>query len=125
MLWVSSSVSCPMRAAASAASVPAWPPPMTMTEYSLENRMALNLLDFWQARTLNSAVWNHQETIDPMRPTNQAPKRGRDRGGAGIAVAVIVTLLLGMVGILDSVASPAPQIGQIAPDFTAEDSKGA
>ena len=31
MLWVSSSVRAPMRAAASAASVPAWPPPMTMT----------------------------------------------------------------------------------------------
>ena len=31
MLWVSSSVRRPMRAAASAASVPAWPPPTTMT----------------------------------------------------------------------------------------------
>ena len=31
MLCVSSSVRAPMRAAASAASVPAWPPPMTMT----------------------------------------------------------------------------------------------
>ena len=30
-LWVSSSVRAPMRAAASAASVPAWPPPTTMT----------------------------------------------------------------------------------------------
>jgi hypothetical protein len=31
MLCVSSSVRAPMRAAASAASVPAWPPPTTMT----------------------------------------------------------------------------------------------
>jgi hypothetical protein len=29
--WVSSSVRAPARAAASAASVPAWPPPMTST----------------------------------------------------------------------------------------------
>ncbi|HEX3912097.1 MAG TPA: redoxin domain-containing protein [Steroidobacteraceae bacterium] len=50
---------------------------------------------------------------------------GRDRGGAGItAVAVIVALLIGMVGIFDSAASEAPQIGQLAPDFTAVDSKG-
>ena len=31
MLWVSSRVCAPVRAAASAASVPAWPPPITMT----------------------------------------------------------------------------------------------
>lgn len=31
MLWVSNSVRAPARAAASAASVPAWPPPITMT----------------------------------------------------------------------------------------------
>ena len=34
MLCVSSSVCAPMRAAASAASVPAWPPPTTMTSNS-------------------------------------------------------------------------------------------
>ena len=34
MLWVSSSVLHPMRAAARAASVPAWPPPTTMTSNS-------------------------------------------------------------------------------------------
>ena len=33
MLWVSSSVRAPARAAASAASVPAWPPPITMTSW--------------------------------------------------------------------------------------------
>src|SRR5690606_8174893 len=31
MLWVNSRVFAPMRAAAAAASVPAWPPPTTMT----------------------------------------------------------------------------------------------
>ncbi len=36
MLWVSSRVRAPMRAAASAASVPAWPPPTTMTSYAAE-----------------------------------------------------------------------------------------
>ena len=35
MLCVSSSVRAPMRAAASAASVPAWPPPTTMTSNCL------------------------------------------------------------------------------------------
>jgi peroxiredoxin len=49
----------------------------------------------------------------------------RDGGGAGItAVAVIVALLVGMIGIFDSAAGAAPQIGQEAPDFTAVDSKG-
>jgi AhpC/TSA family protein len=47
-------------------------------------------------------------------------------GGAGItAVAVIIASLFGIVGIFDSVAGAALQIGQIAPDFTATDSKGA
>ena len=40
MLCVSSSVRTPMRAAASAASVPAWPPPTTMTSNSSGKRMA-------------------------------------------------------------------------------------
>src|SRR5271155_4051561 len=50
---------------------------------------------------------------------------GRDRGGAGItAAAVIIALLVGMIGIFDSAAGAAPQIGQPAPDFLAVDSKG-
>jgi hypothetical protein len=36
MLWVSSSVRAPARADASAASVPAWPPPTTMTSKLVE-----------------------------------------------------------------------------------------
>src|SRR5438132_1587940 len=41
MLCVSSSVRRPMRAAASAASVPAWPPPTTMTSKSSGNFMGV------------------------------------------------------------------------------------
>ena len=41
MLWVSSSVLRPMRAQASAASVPACPPPTTITSKRLEKSMIL------------------------------------------------------------------------------------
>ncbi len=58
------------------------------------------------------------------RKTGSAPA-GRDGGGAGIAaVAVIVAILMGMIGIFDVAAGAAPQIGQAAPDFTAIDAKG-
>jgi peroxiredoxin len=55
-----------------------------------------------------------------------APGRARtDGGGAGItAVAVIIVSLIGIIGIFDSVAGAALQIGQIAPDFAATNSKG-
>jgi peroxiredoxin len=54
-----------------------------------------------------------------------AARASRDDGGAGItAVAAIVALLLGMIGIFVSAAGAAPQIDQPAPDFTATDSKG-
>ncbi len=49
------------------------------------------------------------------------------RGGlfTGImAVIAIAALIAGLVGILGSAANAAPQIGQLAPDFTAQDSKG-
>jgi peroxiredoxin len=49
----------------------------------------------------------------------------REGGGTGLtAAAVIVALLLGLLGILDSAAGAAPQIGQPAPDFTAVDTQG-
>lgn len=49
----------------------------------------------------------------------------RDRGAVGIAAAaLIIVLLAGLVGIIESAASAAPQIGQLAPDFTGTDSKG-
>ena len=58
-------------------------------------------------------------------PKTGTARTGRDGGGAGItAIAVIVALLVGMIGIFDSAAGAAPQIGQEAPDFTAIDSKG-
>ena len=41
MLWVSSSVLRPILAQASAASVPAWPPPTTITSYRVPNIMIL------------------------------------------------------------------------------------
>src|SRR5580692_2976024 len=44
MLWVSSSVRAPRRAAARAASVPAWPPPMTITSKVCANRMEFKSL---------------------------------------------------------------------------------
>ena len=66
-----------------------------------------------------------------MRPDSSGslettPRRARaDGGGAGItAVAVIIASLIGIIGIFDSVAGAALQIGQIAPDFAATDSKG-
>jgi hypothetical protein len=55
---VSSSVRAPIRAAASAASVPAWPPPMTITSKLLENRMARSV------RT--EAVQGNHSDIDPF-----------------------------------------------------------
>jgi AhpC/TSA family len=55
----------------------------------------------------------------------KGPEKSRDRGVLGLAAAaVIIVLLAGMVGIIESAASAAPQIGQPAPDFTATDSKG-
>ena len=41
-----------------------------------------------------------------------------------MAVAAIAALIVGLVGILGVAAAAAPQIGQVAPDFSAQDSKG-
>jgi peroxiredoxin len=66
--------------------------------------------------------------MDPdssIHPRTESAPPGRDGGGVGItAIAVIVALLMGMIGIFDVAAGAAPQIGQAAPDFTAVDSKG-
>ncbi len=67
-----------------------------------------------------------------MSPESRNPPKaadrghtGRDGGGAGItAAAVIVALVVGMIGIFDSAAGAAPQVGQLAPDFSAVDTKG-
>jgi peroxiredoxin len=60
-----------------------------------------------------------------IQPKSGAGGSRREGSGAGItAVAVIVALLIGMVGIFDSAAGAAPQVGQSAPDFSAIDSKG-
>lgn len=58
-------------------------------------------------------------------PKSGAGRTRRDGGGLGItAVAAIVALLVGMIGIFDVAAGAAPQIGQTAPDFSAADTKG-
>jgi len=50
---------------------------------------------------------------------------GRGSMFTGImAVVAIVALVAGMVGILGSAANAAPQIGQVAPEFSVQDSKG-
>lgn len=41
-----------------------------------------------------------------------------------MALFAIVALVAGMVGILATAANAGPQIGQLAPDFTAQDSRG-
>ena len=54
-----------------------------------------------------------------------APEPGRGSVFTGImAVVAIVATVAGMISILGSAAHAAPQIGQVAPDFTAQDSKG-
>jgi AhpC/TSA family len=59
------------------------------------------------------------------RGLESAPDSGRGSMFTGImAVVAIVALVAGMVGILGSAANAAPQIGQLAPDFSAQDSKG-
>src|SRR5450432_1182609 len=73
-----------------------------------------------------NAPWSPSMSPDSsidLKPAGAGSRR--DGGGAGItAAAVIVALLLGVIGIFDSAAGAAPQIGQPAPDFTAVDSKG-
>ncbi len=66
-----------------------------------------------------------------MSPDSSVPLKAgamrahRDGGGAGItALAVIVALVLGMIGIFVSAAGAEPQIDQPAPDFTTVDAKG-
>jgi len=57
--------------------------------------------------------------------TDAAPDPGRDSILTGIlTVVALVALVAGMVAILGSAANAAPQIGQLAPDFSAQDSKG-
>jgi peroxiredoxin len=57
--------------------------------------------------------------------TESEPRTGRGGLFAGIlAVAAIAAAVSGLVGILGVAAAAAPQIGQLAPDFAALDSKG-
>src|SRR5688572_29967477 len=63
MLCVSRSVRPPMRAAARAASVPAWPPPTMITSNSLGNCMG----------SVDSTRWFH---VKPQRRVNLLVPRG-------------------------------------------------
>jgi peroxiredoxin len=54
-----------------------------------------------------------------------APESGRGSVFTGfMAVVAIVASVAGLITILGSAANAAPQIGQLAPDFSAQDSKG-
>ncbi len=64
-----------------------------------------------------------------MTTLSQSPESapGADRGSlfsAIMAVTAIGALVVGLIGILGVAAAAAPQIGQVAPDFSAQDSKG-
>jgi hypothetical protein len=64
-----------------------------------------------------------------VRTTNTtldtAPDSGRGSMFTGVmALVAIVALVAGMVAILGTAANAAPQIGQLAPDFTAQSSNG-
>jgi peroxiredoxin len=63
--------------------------------------------------------------MNPRSSLHPDTSAGRDGGGLGIAaIAIIAALLVGLIGIFDSAAGAAPQIGQAAPDFTAVDARG-
>jgi peroxiredoxin len=56
---------------------------------------------------------------------DSAPDAGRGSVFSGVmAIVAIVATVVGMAAILGSAANAAPQIGEVAPDFTAQDSKG-
>jgi len=62
-------------------------------------------------------------TLSESPETNAQPTRG-SLFAAIMVVAAIAALVAGLVGILDVAAAAPPQIGQPAPDFSAQDSKG-
>src|SRR5690625_4992612 len=79
MLWVSSSVRAPARAEASAASVPAWPPPTTITSCRKE---ALALMAVIIARCAEPhQVWRGKVGTLPANPSS-APGEARATRGA-------------------------------------------
>jgi peroxiredoxin len=61
-----------------------------------------------------------------LSPSSEPAPRS-SRGGlfsAIMVVAAIAALVVGLIGILGVAAAAPPQIGQVAPDFSAQDSKG-
>jgi hypothetical protein len=58
-------------------------------------------------------------------PLDTAPDSGRGSMFTGVmALVAILASVAGMVAILGTAANAAPQIGQLAPDFTAQSSNG-
>jgi peroxiredoxin len=62
-------------------------------------------------------------TLDQSPETTPRPGRG-SLFAAIMAVTAIASLVVGLIGILGVAAAAPPQIGQLAPDFLALDSKG-
>jgi peroxiredoxin len=60
----------------------------------------------------------------PSKPESAPHSRGGSAFTGVMAMVAIVALVAGLIGILGSAANAAPQIGQVAPEFTAQDSKG-
>src|SRR4051812_29442547 len=75
-LWVTSAVFAPIRAAALAASQPAWPPPITMTSNELEREIMARLL----SRSQNSRkreVGGRPEETDLFHVKQRVPSPDR------------------------------------------------
>jgi peroxiredoxin len=62
----------------------------------------------------------------PSSTGQELPSPGPRTGAfTGVmAIVAIIALVAGLVSILGSAANAAPQIGQLAPEFSAQDSKG-
>jgi hypothetical protein len=64
-----------------------------------------------------------------MTTVSSAPETAANSGRGSVftgimAIVAIMATVSGLIGILGSAAIAAPQIGQLAPDFSAQDSKG-
>ena len=106
MLWVSSSVVQPSRAAASAASVPAWPPPTTMTSNSAGSCMGWRILrdrSTWNYGRNLGSTWNNCScciaAIDDFAATLRSRSSPRRRSDATFAISLLGRLPIGLTGL--------------------------
>src|SRR3954471_12724577 len=82
-LWVSNSVLDPVRAAASAASVPAWPPPITITSNSVGNSIGGGEFYAMVPRGTEASdgfTWNNLDVARMLRRSIPHPGGKRLRG---------------------------------------------